>query len=337
MSKPQDEARTAAWSSYWSQGALHSCATSFGANYAGAIGAFWRSTLADLRPGDRILDLATGNGPLPLMLWEQHGPEAGLEIDAVDLAEVAPGWFRPSEHAGIRFHAGVAMENLPFSDDGFDWVISQFGVEYARRPDSLHECLRVLQRDGTVAFVLHHAGSVLATVAKIEVVNLELLLGPDGLIDKARQVIPWLAQARANPSAASNNPQATQCRSGYNEAMARLAGEIESCAVPDVLVGARQWVHALLSGAEGTDPDRQLQALDRYRASLQAALLRSAELVDHALDEVQVREFLDVLVADHSGATVRCEPIEQSEGILGWGLVVAFGGDAGARAATAAL
>ena len=42
MSLPDESARRAAWSAYWATGGLHSCVGSFGGNYGGAIGGFWR-------------------------------------------------------------------------------------------------------------------------------------------------------------------------------------------------------------------------------------------------------------------------------------------------------
>ena len=111
MSLPDESARRAAWSAYWATGGLHSCVGSFGGNYGGAIGGFWRNVFSRLPATPvRALDLATGNGAIPLMLWEQRGQGGLLTVDAVDLAQLAPSWHRADQHAGIRFHAGVAME-----------------------------------------------------------------------------------------------------------------------------------------------------------------------------------------------------------------------------------
>ena len=152
--KDDDDTRRQAWSAYWAQGALHSCTGSFDARYSGAIGDFWDTFFADLAQEERVLDLATGNGALPQRLWEREGTTEGLRIDAVDLAALAPPWYRPDVHRGITFRSGVAMEALPYPDGTFDRVTSQFGLEYARRPEALSECVRVSRPGGSLAFVL---------------------------------------------------------------------------------------------------------------------------------------------------------------------------------------
>ena len=74
MTDAANDPRRQAWSSYWAQGALHSCTGSFDARYSGAIGAFWDAVVAEIPPGSRVLDLATGNGALPLRLWSTRWP-----------------------------------------------------------------------------------------------------------------------------------------------------------------------------------------------------------------------------------------------------------------------
>ena len=154
------DARRIAWSQYWSAGGLHSCPGSFAGNYAGAIADFWQTALADLTPGTRVLDLATGNGALPQLLLQRYGDE--VQVDAVDAAQLAPTWFDPSRHPGVRFHSGVMIEALSFEDASFDCVVSQYGIEYAMRPDACQQALRVLRPQGRLALVMHHTGSVLA-------------------------------------------------------------------------------------------------------------------------------------------------------------------------------
>lgn len=323
MTSPDNNQRRQAWSSYWSQGALHSCLGSFDANYSGAIGTFWDAQASDIAPSSRVLDLATGNGALPLRLWERHGRAADLRIDAVDLAALAPSWYRADTHVGIAFHSGVAMEALPFAECSFDWILSQFGLEYARRPEALDECLRVLAPDGRLAFVMHHAGSVLVSVGRSELANLELLLAPDGLIEAARGVIPWIARARSGAADLAGNADARRARARYNAAMAALAEAIAGSKIPDALLESRQWIHELLSGAHGIDADTQLRALDQYREGLRAAALRTGEMIEHALDAAQIEEIARYLREARPTCTTGYRPLTQTEGLLAWAVTSA--------------
>ena len=313
-----NNARREAWSTYWQQGALHSCVGSFDDRYSGAIGAFWDETLAGIGAGDLVLDLATGNGALPLRLWARHG--TAVQVDAVDLATVAPPGYRPGEHGSITFHPGGSMEALPFADGGHDWIVSQYGFEYADREAALAETLRVLAPQGGLAFVMHHAGSVLVDVGREELANLRVLLAPGGLVDAARAAIPWIARARSGAAEVAGSAAATQARAAYNDAMARLARAIAASRVPDALVEARQRVHGLLSGTQASDAQAALRALDAYADSLAGAALRTSEMLDHALDGAQVEAMAARLRAARPDASVDAAPLRQAEGVLGWAL-----------------
>lgn len=318
MNAPDEAARKAAWSSYWATGGLHSCVGSYPGNYSGAIGAFWQARFDRLGPGQRVLDLATGNGALPLLL-SQHLPGSdGLQVDAVDLAQVAPAWHSAASHPGIRFHSGIAMEQLPFADDSFDLVTSQFGFEYAERGPALRECLRVTRPGGAIALVMHHAGSVLVEVGRAELANQALLLGDGGLLDATAAVVPWFARARAGADLRAE-ATALRDREAFNAASRALAGLIAASRAPDLLVETRDWVQALLAGV-GPDPAPSLHALATHRAALVAGGLRTAEMISHALDESQARAMVAGIQAAWPGAGVLCEPLSQREGVLGWAL-----------------
>lgn len=317
MTRPDHDPRRQAWSAYWSQGALHSCTGSFDARYSGAIGDFWDAFADALPAGARVLDLATGNGALPLRLWERDEGASGLRVDAVDLASVAPAWHDPATHAGIVFHQGVAMEALPFGDGTFDRVVSQFGLEYARRPEALGECVRVARPDGGLAFVMHHAGSVLVRVGRAELENHALLVAPGGLLDAAAGVMPWLAAARGGRAPGT---EAIQAREAYNRAIAGIGEAIGRSDVPDALVEARDWVHRQVGGVTPPGLPASLEALAGYRAALEGAALRTREMISHALDDAAIAAMARDLAAARPDWQVRYEPLAQREGVLAWAL-----------------
>lgn len=321
MTASAQDLRKAAWSSYWTQGPMHSCIGSFDAGYTGAIGDFWDAQAAAMAPGARVLDLATGNGALPLRFWERRGD--AISVDAVDLAALAPQWHRPGTHPRIRFHQGVAMESLPFPDASHDWVVSQFGFEYAGRDAALDECLRVLAAGGTLAFVMHHAGSVLVSVGREELSNVECLLAPGGVLDAAARVGPWILRARAGDPAVAASIEANRAREGYNLAMAALAERIVASPVPDSLVEGRQWIHRLLADAAIRDAATLDAALAARRDALRDAALRTSEMIEHALDGSQVDAMVERLRAARPGHATHAAPIRQAEGLLGWTLVSA--------------
>jgi SAM-dependent methyltransferase len=318
MSECGDTARQQAWTAYWSSGRLHSCASGADDNYAGAIAAFWRGLFGAMELPARVLDLATGNGPLPLLLSELHG--AGVAVDAVDLALVAPAWYEPERHRGVRFHPGVRMEALPFADASFDWIVSQFGFEYGALEAVVAECARIARPTARVALVMHHVDSVLVRVGREELAHHARLLGESGLVAAARGVAPWIARARAGE--AVDAAEAAHARARYNAAIREIEPAVASSPAPDLLLEARENIHGLLMGARGTRS--MLGAIDAYASDLERARLRTAEMVAHALDAVQVEHLATLLAGARPGAVVEYGELRQAEGMLAWSLVAGF-------------
>lgn len=102
----------------------------------------------DPHPGDRVLDLACGNGSAALVAARRYCEVTGIDY-VPDLIE----------RAELRAHGqGLAVDflvedaqDLPFQDDSFDVVLSLFGVQFA--PDqeqAANELLRVCRPGGTI-------------------------------------------------------------------------------------------------------------------------------------------------------------------------------------------
>jgi ubiquinone/menaquinone biosynthesis C-methylase UbiE len=118
------------------------------------IGLAWASTLldaAELRPGDRVLDVACGTGVVTRLAAERVGPDGavgGLDLNPAMLA-VARSVASPG--AAIEWHEASA-ESLPLADGSFDVVLSSLGLQFV--PDkaaALREMRRVLAPDGRLA------------------------------------------------------------------------------------------------------------------------------------------------------------------------------------------
>lgn len=108
----------------------------------------WASKVADaarIQPGERVLDVACGTGILAREVASRAGASgfvAGLDPIA-GMLEVAKQ-LAPS----VEWREGVA-ESLPFEDQTFDAVVSQFGLMFfADRREALRQALRVLRPGG---------------------------------------------------------------------------------------------------------------------------------------------------------------------------------------------
>jgi SAM-dependent methyltransferase len=99
----------------------------------------------DLRPGARVLDIASGPGSVAAAAATRSAQVVGTDL--------APGMVELARrlHPAIVFHE-ADVEALPFPDGAFDAVVCNFGLGHFPRPEaSLAECVRVLAPGGTVA------------------------------------------------------------------------------------------------------------------------------------------------------------------------------------------
>lgn len=101
------------------------------------------------KPGERILDLATGTGWTSRLVARRGAQVVGADISA-DLLAVAAERAK-AEGLDIEYRVADA-ENLPFADGEFDAVISTCGVMFASRPEAAAAQLaRVCRKGGRIA------------------------------------------------------------------------------------------------------------------------------------------------------------------------------------------
>ncbi len=102
----------------------------------------------DPHPGQRVLDVACGSGTAALIAERRYCDVAGIDY-VPSLIDRATARAQANGQA-IDFRVGDAQE-LPFSDDRFDVVLSVYGVQFA--PDqerAAHELLRVCKPGGKI-------------------------------------------------------------------------------------------------------------------------------------------------------------------------------------------
>jgi SAM-dependent methyltransferase len=111
--------------------------------------------LAQVRAGDRALDVGCGPGGLTAQLVERLGADA---VSAIDPSDPFVAAIR-ARFPAVDVRSGVA-EQLPFPDDSFDLALAQLVVHFMSDPVAgLVEMARVTRPGGLVAAcVWDHAG-----------------------------------------------------------------------------------------------------------------------------------------------------------------------------------
>lgn len=317
---PDNEATRHAWARYWQTGALHSCATSFAGNYDGPIGAFWRDVFGALAPADRVLDVASGNGPLAQLLLATRS-ESAITCDSVDLAPVSPPWLAqlpPARRARVRFFGGTRAEALPFDDGGHALAVSQFGLEYSDLEGSVPELLRVLARPGRFAAVMHHAESRPVALATEEAQHIAWALAPGGgLFACATAMLRPMSRAatEAGRRALATDAAALAARERFNTCQRELTDRAARSPCPDLLFELREAIAVVMETAA-----RHGEAAARTRlAGVEQAVrddgARLADLRGAALDEAAMQSLLARFGRD---AQHHVEPLRHGGHLMGW-------------------
>ena len=287
------------WSRYWAAGHLHSCPTSFDGFYGAAVQAFWREHCRRLGDDDVVLDLGCGNGGL---LEFMRACLAGggqmprlYGVDAAALRPPAPGADgeadRPILHERTRF------DRLPFETAAVSFAVSQFGFEYGAGPAAWAELFRVLRGQASVAFVVHKRGSLLDTVAADESTIASVALSPDGVVQVASALAPYLKQAStpAGREAVAADPAARRTRERYNatvDVLVNLSRLVNHGQYARDILGA---LAEVLSALPDLPLDQAQTRIDHLRQGLSDHLARISELRRRALDASQAQVWRDRL------------------------------------------
>lgn len=176
------------WSLYWAQDRLHSCVATDEDVDQAVLNDVWKSFAESLAADARVLDLATGNGAVPSALLLN---KSTLLIDAVDQADVDPAKFLKNnpELAAVTFHANTDINKLPFKNNSYDAISSQFGIEYAGLGHASKSASKCLKPGGRLCFVIHHADSSIIKSSHAKIVEMQELLKPSGIVDTLLAVL----------------------------------------------------------------------------------------------------------------------------------------------------
>jgi ubiquinone/menaquinone biosynthesis C-methylase UbiE len=218
---------------------------------------------AQLRPGMRVLDLASGVGDPSLSIAEAVGPSG--RVVATDLG---PGMIALAEELAraralrnIEFRV-ANVEALPFPDESFDVVTCRFGVMFF--PDqskAFRECLRVLKHGGRVVFVVwgKREQAFLGTTVGVLTKYVEMptpdpdaphafMFGERGLL-KSRLEAAGFAQAREEVRTVAGRWEAspeeywrqfTEVAAPFRPLVAKLTPETRALAEAEILGGLRK-------------------------------------------------------------------------------------------------
>ena len=169
------------WTLYWQADHLQSCVPADGSHPPESLDRLWGNFARNLPANARVLDLATGNGAVPMSL---RGAVPTLEVTGADHAAIAPQRHlsRPGPLQNVRFVGGVDLRR-PTELGRFDAVTSQYGVEYLGIDAAAEAVAGHLAPGARFLLLVHVSDSALVVPREADLHELEVLMDDGPVAD----------------------------------------------------------------------------------------------------------------------------------------------------------
>ncbi|MEM6639010.1 MAG: class I SAM-dependent methyltransferase [Pseudomonadota bacterium] len=287
------------WDAYWKHGFLTSCADAFQGNYGGAIARHWEQIFADIKRGEHVLDVCTGNGAVAA-LAARHGLQRGLDltVTGIDLAAIEPDRAlaaTPELLDAIQFHGRTPAQDTGLASQSIDLAVGQYALEYTPLPQTLDELARVVRPGGRLAFVLHDQSSVILETTREELAHRERLAPPDDVLSAAAALATAVAQARHAGRSPNDEPAAERARLALNAVAADTADAARQSAHPEILMTALGHAKRLFESGSAGNPAAIPTALASARHEIEANFERLDDLMAAAATVAERSTFFDQL------------------------------------------
>ncbi|MEM9014409.1 MAG: class I SAM-dependent methyltransferase [Pseudomonadota bacterium] len=255
--------------------------------------AFWREFFCDASEQSRVLDIACGEGSATAAVVGKNSLIIGLDISLDALRVFGAG--------GKKYSVCGRSAVPPLADGGFDFVVSQFGVEYGGG-DAFDEAVRLLAPGGRLAFIIHYKGGSIWNEVAGRRAEIEALDTAGPFLGVARSYVAALfavergggSAARAREEAARFKPILAEVQTLAQKPGHHLAAH---------LVGG---VQTLLANRAGYILEDITGWLTQMEKELDAGRAR----IEAMLTAAQSRESIKAIAARYSEAGLSVSPLD---------------------------
>ena len=153
--------------------------------------------MADLRPGQRVLDLAGGTGDLTRLMCPLVGTDGHIILSDINAAMLANGRKRLLDE-GIHGNVGFAQldaEQLPFANNSFDLVTMAFGLRNVTDKQRALNAIHATLKPGGRLLVLEFSQPLKALKPAYDFYSFNILPRLGQLIAKDADSYQYLAES----------------------------------------------------------------------------------------------------------------------------------------------
>ncbi len=309
------ETQIAAWNRYWKGGHSDTC---FHQGGVFSLRDDWAEFFRGLPDSARILDLATGNGALPLIAAEvSRADNRGFSIVGVDFAtprpELLPG-IDTTLLESVSFVGSTPLENMDFEAASFDAVTSQYGFEYSDTRRSIPNIARVMAPGSRLRFLVHSSGGNVYKSTEQRCARIKRLLAKDQVFDLCRRM------AGRDPKDPTGLAKLQKLENRFWSKLKFLKSRASGLPPDDVSVYAMDFVEQLVRSRSQAPPDEWRKALNELSDELHDYVIRLNGMLRSAKTASQMKS----LAADFADAgliDVDFHPAVQDQDDVGWILV----------------
>ncbi|WP_157953990.1 class I SAM-dependent methyltransferase [Microbulbifer sp. A4B17] len=310
------------WTNFWLQGFPTSFAQVLPDSYIGATGNYWRSAVSSLNPGDKVLDIACGNGAVALLIADEalkNGKE--LEIHAADAAQIQPLSTNKNPKQlkalkKLRFHSKTPSENISSIGKNFNLITSQFGFEYSNTGKTAENIYLTLDSGGIFKAICHKTNSKPYSDCTDEVAAYELSKNKLDIPHKIKSLLSEFENTQTSHQLELNLKRVeTQRKLGV------LISSIESLIAthPRAAITAfiRNSTEAFLQRKLLSGKETKSQFVDFLETELKHAGRRSKDQLNAALSKEDIEKLLSKF-SDLGMKTITLEEFYEEELCTGW-------------------
>ena len=237
-----------------------------------------------------LVDRACGEGEVVARAGEAAEATPGTNLQAIGTDGAWDAGALAAQPVGhVRLVPAVAdCARLPFADESFDLVVSQYGLEYAGA-EAFAEAGRIVKPGGRLHALVHvHGGAVEASCQAIA--DLLGAVTTSGLLDSMREFVVTIPRA---VSGAVSREEGQACADALRlslEAVARAAGAADSGPARDHVARLVQDCQSAAGRLGAFQPDDLLAWIEGQRAELSAFEHRMTSMVRVAQSEDRVHD-----------------------------------------------